>query len=117
MSNNNPRLKRENTTIAAMISIYCHDRHRTKDGLCRECEELLDYAQGRLNKCPFQENKPTCAKCSVHCYKPFVREKIRTVMQYAGPRMFYRHPILAIFHILNGFRKEPVGPAQKLDNS
>ena len=29
----------------------------------------------------------------------------REVMRYAGPRMVYRHPILALFHLLDGFRQ------------
>jgi len=41
-----------------------------------------------------------------------MREKIRAVMRYAGSRMFYRHPILTLFHFIDGFRKEPVHIAQ-----
>jgi len=32
--------------------------------------------------------------------------KIREVMRYSGPRMTFRHPILALFHVLDGLRKE-----------
>ena len=46
---------------------------------CPDCSELLDYATSRLDKCPLQEDKPTCAKCPIHCYKPFMREKIRNI--------------------------------------
>jgi len=105
-------MKREDKTISAMIRLYCRSQHESKDGLCLECEELLDYAKVRLSKCPFQENKTTCAKCPVHCYKPVMREKVRVVMRYAGPRMLYRHPVLALFHLIDGFRKEPVHPQQ-----
>jgi len=107
MSAPNLRTVREKRTIEAMIKIYCHGNHRTKQELCLECRALLDYAQVRLDKCPFQENKPTCAKCPVHCYKPMMREKIRKVMRYAGPRMLYRCPILAIFHLIDSCRKDP----------
>jgi hypothetical protein len=62
----------------------------------------------RLEKCPFEEGKTTCARCPVHCYKPEMREKIRAVMRYSGPRMLYRHPMLTIFHIIDGRRKAPV---------
>jgi hypothetical protein len=34
-----------------------------------------------------------------------MREKVKGVMRYAGPRMTYRHPVLAIFHFLDGFKK------------
>ena len=57
---------------------------------------------------PFHEGKTTCANCPAHCYKPEMREKIRKVMRYAGPRMIYRHPILALLHIIDGRRKEPI---------
>ena len=62
----------------------------------------------RLDKCPFLEGKTTCANCPVHCYKSDMREKVREVMRYSGPRMTLRHPILAVFHLIDGLRKEPV---------
>jgi len=108
MSNEHPRMVRERRTIKAMIHIYCHGRHGTRDELCPECHELLEYAIERLDKCPFQESKTTCAKCPIHCYKPAMREEIRAVMRYAGPRMLYRHPILTLFHFIDGLRKEPM---------
>jgi hypothetical protein len=33
-----------------------------------------------------------------------MRERVRTVMRYAGPRMLKRHPYLAVMHILDGRR-------------
>jgi hypothetical protein len=95
------RLERERRTIVVMIEIYCHARHRPSDGLCDECEQLCDYAMQRIDKCPFQDNKPTCAKCAVHCYKLEMREKVRKVMRYSGPRMMLYHPILAIMHYID----------------
>ena len=107
--NKNPRIKREAQTIETMIGMYCHDFHNTKHGnLCADCRELLAYATVRLEKCPFREDKPTCAKCPVHCYKPDMREKIQTVMRHAGPKMMFRHPVRALLHSLDGLRKEPV---------
>ncbi len=104
-----PRLTREARTIEAMIYLYCRDRHETRVGLCPECQELLDYARQRLDKCPFGEGKTTCANCRVHCYKPAMRERVRLVMRYAGPRMLVRHPALTLRHLLDGLRKEPAG--------
>ena len=108
-----PRLGRERTTIGAMIRIACRDWHDTAEGLCAECQELHDFANARLDKCPYQEGKPTCSKCPVHCYKPEMRERIREVMRYAGPRMYKRHPILTFFHILDGLGKAPDPPKKK----
>ena len=100
------RISRECKTVAVMISDYCGAHHADKK-LCTECAELTDYALDRLKKCPFNEGKTTCAKCPIHCYSPDMREKIRIVMRYAGPRMIFRHPVLALWHIMDGRRKEP----------
>lgn len=107
MSSSHSRLARESKTVGAMISLYCHGHHRPEGGLCPECSELAGFAQDRLDRCPFQENKTTCAKCPVHCYRSGMRDRIRTVMRYSGPRMLYRHPIMALLHIADGMRKEP----------
>ena len=100
------RLAREKKTIAAMVRIYCQHHHKSKSHLCENCQALFDYANKRLQKCPFQEDKPTCAHCVVHCYKPVMRDKVKTVMRFAGPRMIYRHPVLALFHLLDGRKKQ-----------
>ena len=99
------RLQREAHTVAAMIRHYCRDHHHTPDRLCADCAELLAYARRRLTRCPFQERKTTCGKCPVHCYAPAMRERIREVMRYAGPRMLFSHPLLALMHLLDGLRK------------
>jgi hypothetical protein len=102
------RMGREARTVEAMIRLYCREVHGSTAELCAACAELRTYARQRLQKCPFQEGKTTCARCPVHCYKPQMRERIRTVMRYAGPRMLLRHPILAMLHLADGLRKEPV---------
>lgn len=112
MTNNDPRMDRERRTVEAMIGVYCQGRHGTSRELCQDCEALRDYARQRLQRCPFQEGKTTCAKCPIHCYKPEMRSQIRTVMLYAGPRMLYRHPIMALQHMLDGLRQEPFRPKQ-----
>lgn len=99
------RMKRERQTIEAMLLMYCHAGHGTASELCLDCKRLLDYASKRLKKCPFQDRKPTCGRCTVHCYHPEMRETIRKVMKYSGPRMVYRHPLLALRHMLDARRK------------
>ena len=108
-----PRIKREKKTIDAMINLYCHKHHKTSDELCPECKELYDYAMLRLSKCPFQEEKSTCGKCLVHCYKPDMKTKVTKVMRYSGSRMLLYHPILALHHVFDG-RKKPQ-PLKKRD--
>jgi hypothetical protein len=103
-STESARVRRERKTIAAMIHLYCHKRHGRQYELCDQCGELHDYAMKRLDHCPFVADKPTCARCPVHCYKPEMREKVRGVMRFAGPRMTFRHPVLAVRHLADGRR-------------
>jgi hypothetical protein len=109
-----PRLKREHRTIEFMIDMNCRENHSFDLGdLCPACSELREYARRRLERCVFQENKPTCAKCPVHCYKPEMRERVRVMMRYAGPRMVFRRPVLAVAHLLDGLRKAPAKPTSR----
>ncbi|MBK1720222.1 nitrous oxide-stimulated promoter family protein [Thiocystis violacea] len=101
------RITREKKTIAAMMAIYCSDHHGARSGLCDGCASLLDHAERRLDTCPFQEEKPVCKACEVHCYAPTRRERVREVMRYAGPRMLWPHPILSLGHILDKWRPVP----------
>jgi predicted amidophosphoribosyltransferase len=100
-------MQREAETIEAMIRIHCRKLHHGGQPLCTECGELLEYARLRLKKCPFQQGKTTCGKCPVHCYKPAMREKIRKVMRYVGPRMMLHHPFLGFMHMVDGWRTKP----------
>jgi hypothetical protein len=84
-----------------MIHIYCNGNHNSNGILCNECEKLNEYAFRRLLFCPFKEDKPICSNCTVHCYKPEMREKVKDVMKYAGPKMIIKHPYLAIMHLIN----------------
>ncbi|MCF7669726.1 MAG: nitrous oxide-stimulated promoter family protein [Verrucomicrobia bacterium] len=103
---NHPGMRRELRTIRRMIGIYCRDRHGSDD-LCGDCAELFEYATRRLAKCVFGEDKPACVDCTIHCYSRVQRERIRAVMRYSGPCMIFRHPLLAIFHVLRR-RRMPV---------
>ncbi len=86
----------EKRVVNKMISIYCHFKHKQGKKLCEECESLNNYAVQRLERCPFGEDKPTCGTCTVHCYKNDMRNKIKEVMRFSGPRMLFYHPIDAI---------------------
>lgn len=97
--NESHRIKLEQKTINKMIHIYCRGVHKSSGKLCRECIRLKEYTSERLHNCPFQENKPVCSECTIHCYKSDMREKVREVMRYSGPRMVYRHPYLAFLHL------------------
>lgn len=108
------RVRREQNTIDAMIRLYCRLEHKSAAGLCGDCSDLRDYARARLERCPYAPEKPTCANCPVHCYRPDMRERIRAVMRFSGPRMLVHHPWLAVRHLLDG-RKKAVKKISRLN--
>ena len=73
-------------------------------------QALNAYAEKRLDKCVFGEEKPACKQCPVHCYQPIKREEMKQVMRWAGPRMLWRHPILTIRHLIDDRRPVPELP-------
>jgi hypothetical protein len=36
-----------------------------------------------------------------------MRERVRGIMRWTGPRMLWRHPVLAIVHMVDGRRPAP----------
>ncbi len=92
-----------------MIRIYCKSVHRSKE-LCGMCRDLNEYALKRIEQCVYGVNKPVCQHCTVHCYSPLMREEIKKVMHYSGPRMLFRHPVLAIAHMVREKRKKKNNP-------
>ena len=100
--------EREKAMVSDMILLYCQKQHKTlrkasglkKMDLCPECAKLEEYARMRSDQCPFMETKTFCSNCKVHCYKPDMRERIRVVMRFSGPRMLFVHPVAAIRHVI-----------------
>lgn len=77
-----------------MIRLYCRKKHGMPDGeLCPHCAEVKAYAWLRLDKCPFGDQKTVCKSCAIHCYKSDMREKMRAIMRFSGPRMLVYHPL------------------------
>jgi hypothetical protein len=109
------KLNTEFKTVSAMIEIYCKKNHHSHS-LCPECQALMDYAEVRLDRCPYGENKPTCNTCPIHCYKPEPKEQMRLVMRFSGPRMLLYHPILAIRHLLSEKRVVNPKPSPNCSN-
>jgi len=89
----------EKRTVDYMVSLYCRKNHGNKV-LCPDCEQLKKYALERLTKCPYGEDKTACKNCQTHCYNQKMREKIREVMRYSGPRMMIYYPIDFIKHLV-----------------
>ncbi len=106
-----PRLKEEAMTIEAMVRLYCRKHHLPdEDGLCEDCRSFLEYAKKRLACCPYGGEKPVCAKCRIHCYKPEEKEKARVIMRWAGPRLLFSHPVLTVKHLLYSRAEPPEKP-------
>ena len=99
----NSRIEEEKKVVEQMIRLYCHKKEGNGE-LCQNCHELLDYAHSRLDRCRYGEEKPTCKKCPVHCYRPEMKERVRAVMRWSGPRMMLYHPVAAIKHIYREMR-------------
>ena len=106
MSDVESKREREKSTVALMIRLYCKKKHGVKSELCEECQALHDYAMLRSDKCPFMETKTFCSNCKVHCNKTDMREKIREVMRYSGPRMIFHHPVKAIRHVIESKKEK-----------
>lgn len=104
MAAKTPAQKREQEkqTVGLMIELYCHGPSRYQGacplpGLWRLCAAMPD---ARVDHCPHMETKTFCSACKTHCYKPQMREAIRQVMRWSGPRMIFHHPVLAIRHLI-----------------
>ncbi|OUP50359.1 nitrous oxide-stimulated promoter family protein [Lachnoclostridium sp. An181] len=100
------RRKKEQRVVEEMILLYCKKNHRKKEGVCEECARLLEYAKLRSQNCPFMETKTFCSNCKVHCYSPKMREEIRKVMRFSGPRMLFHRPGMAIWHVVCSIREK-----------
>ena len=100
--------------VSQMIALWCRAHHdaapddlantvrlgRHDIRLCPSCAELRDYAIARIKRCPHMDTKTFCSACPTHCYKPQMRERIREVMRWSGPRMLRYRPIPAIKHAI-----------------
>lgn len=102
-------LEKEKKTLRVMIEIYCrgqkHKKEQPGDGLCPACEKLYQYGALRTDKCPFGHKKNFCSHCSIKCYGKEEKDEIKKVMRYSGPRMIFRHPIIALRHALKMRKK------------
>ena len=80
------RIEKEKQTINLMINLYCKKKHKYKNGLCEDCNELLEYAHKRLDFCKFGNEKSFCSKCPIHCYKKDMKANGFTYMfgEYMG---------------------------------
>ncbi|MEL3907046.1 MAG: nitrous oxide-stimulated promoter family protein [Treponema sp.] len=99
----NVNTENEKALVDAMIDLYAKAHPQAFDA-----EVLKAYAHKRVENCRYRnaEGKPFCNVCPVHCYKPEMREHIRAVMRYSGPRMLFRHPLLSLAHLIGTIRSK-----------
>ncbi len=95
--------EKEREVVHTMIELYCSKYHGKKE-LCHTCKKLLDYSSLKIDNCPFMDEKTFCSKCSVHCYDEYMRDQIKKVMRFSGPRMIVYYPLMTIDHIFQSLR-------------
>lgn len=88
----------EKEVFDKMTLIYCKG-HKHKDPLCDDCKKIVEYAHKRIDNCRLGDEKTFCSKCTIHCFKEDIRNDVKKIMSYSGPRMIFHHPIMAIKHL------------------
>lgn len=94
------RLDTEKKVFEKMVFIYCENKHEGNSP-CLECSEIIDYGLKKIDNCIYGENKPFCSKCNIHCYEENMKKKVKDIMRYSGPRIFFYHPIVSLKHLLS----------------
>jgi len=93
------KIEKEKQTIELMIRLYCFKKEKNTT-VCPSCWALIEYAHRRLDHCPLGENKSSCKKCSIHCYSPSMKQRIKDIMRYSGPWMLIFAPVQALRHLV-----------------
>lgn len=75
---------KELEVVELMIRLYCAKKHKFKDGLCADCNELLEYVKLRRSKCPWGDNKPFYAVNQCRCVLGNCRFISRTISIFYG---------------------------------
>ena len=88
---------REKKVITEMVKLYCKKNHKNRD--------VLNYSLNRIDNCKYMETKTFCSNCKAPCYSPKMKEKVKQIMKFSGPRILFHHPLLVISHMLSRFKK------------
>ncbi len=65
--------------------------------LCSECSALVVYGIQKRRLCPLNP-KPSCRRCSIHCYSSRYRRRIKEIMAFSGRRTILRGRLDYIWH-------------------
>ena len=101
--NTNIKMEKEKKIVKLMIMKYCKG-HKHLNPPCKDCNELIEYVEERIELCPCMETKTYCSNCKIHCYNSEMREKIKEIMRYSGSRMIFSNPIITIDHVYQGLK-------------
>ena len=77
-----------------------------KNSFARHAPRWTGMPVSAADRAPFMETKTFCSNCRVHCYRPDMREQIRQVMRFSGPRMLCCHPVMATRHVIETQREK-----------
>ncbi len=111
-------VRRDLRTLVRFISVYCRKCHaddtkcpvelKTHDvrsiaggavELCPPCTKLLAHAFVKRTRCPMNP-KPSCKRCSEHCYHPAYRREMQRVMRYSGRELVLSGRIDYLLHLI-----------------
>ncbi|WP_110954302.1 nitrous oxide-stimulated promoter family protein [Anaerosinus massiliensis] len=102
-------IPKEKETVRKAFGIYCHSKHGTSSNgkkLCPKCTALLATVMLKMNRCPYGFTKPICEKCKTPCFGTAQTKEFLVIMSGAKTKMFFKHPIMTMKHMLYGMRKE-----------
>jgi hypothetical protein len=91
------RVVRERENLETMVRLFCHCQHHGQ-GLCPECQQLLNYSKEHLESCRWGFDKPVCDNCSFQCFLPACREKIQAAIGATKMHMLWQHPQMSLRH-------------------
>jgi len=111
------RLRKDLKLLATFVRVYCRDSHAEApmapvelkgydvEGivgrpllLCASCRKLLAHAFVKRSTCPY-DPKPSCKKCTTHCYGPAYRQQMRAVMKHSGRRLVMSGRLDYLIHL------------------
>lgn len=98
--------EREKKMISQMIALYCHRNHHTRGAPLSRVRGAERLRPRPLRALPVHGDEDLLRQLPRARYKPDMREKIRAVMRFSGPRMIFYHPVAAIRHVVETKREK-----------
>ena len=92
------RIQEEKQFFSHMVHYFCKWSQGSEQ-ICLGCEQLLEYAYDRLDRCPYGSRKPTCFRCTSSCFRADMRKRKEDVVRTTLAKMVFLHPVLLFKHI------------------